>query len=59
MAILVVLIVAATVILATLCLGNALAAYLGRTRARRDADAAIARLNCRYQDAVREMRRRR
>lgn len=59
MATLVVLIVAAAVILAALCLGHAVTVYLGRSRARRDADAAVMRLNCRYQDAVREMRRRR
>lgn len=56
---LVVLIVAAAVVLAALCLGNAVTVHLGRRRARRDADAAIMRLNRRYQDAVREMRRRR
>ncbi|WP_369044665.1 hypothetical protein [Sinomonas sp. P10A9] len=59
MATLAALIVAAAVVLAVTCLGNAVAVHLGRLRARRDAETAVTRLNGRYQDAVREMRRRR
>lgn len=59
MATLIVLIVAAAVLLAALCLGDAVAVLLERSRARRDADTAITRLNSRCQDAMREMRRRR
>ncbi|BCT76439.1 hypothetical protein SCMU_22810 [Sinomonas cyclohexanicum] len=57
MATLVVLIIASAIILAALCLGNAVAIHLRRHRIRRDADAAAARLNNRYQDALRQMRR--
>ncbi|QDG64004.1 hypothetical protein [Pseudarthrobacter sp. NIBRBAC000502771] len=55
---LLVLIVATTAVLAALSFGYAVAAYRHRLRSRRDADAAVTRLRSRYQDAVREMRRR-
>lgn len=58
MATLVILIVWAAVILAALCLGNAVAVRLRHRRLRRDADAATARLNSRYLNALRQMRRR-
>lgn len=58
MATLIVLIVSAAVILAALCIGNAVAMHLRRDRIRRDTDAATARLNSRYLDALRQMRRR-
>ncbi|WP_138442998.1 hypothetical protein [Sinomonas susongensis] len=59
MATLVVLIVVSAVILAMLCLGNALAVQIRRLRARRDADEAIERLYDYYRDALREIHRRR
>lgn len=57
MATLLILIVASAVLLAALCLGYAIAAHLGRRRARRAAVAAARRLHERYRDSLREMRR--
>ncbi|GAB3275697.1 hypothetical protein GCM10027449_14700 [Sinomonas notoginsengisoli] len=51
------LIAAAAIILAALCLANALAIHIGRLRARRAADAAVDRLHDRYRDALRKMGR--
>lgn len=57
MSTLVILIVASAVVLAALCLSYGVAAHLGRRRARRAAVAAARRLQERYWDSLREMRR--